>query len=172
MPDEIIVTFRIESDYELFAAVPPGATRSTLRNAMHGQQSGHARRGKLRVVQYARLVGKPKQLGEMDERARALLPADHDEMVLQPVEPGEEDDPGLVEAGRRPEDVARQRHGRLENAVEALDVARRQPCKAERGGRRDRVEDAEQGVRMALLVAGDQLRVVEIVARIHAHAGR
>ena len=38
------------------------------------------------------------------------------------------------------------------------------------GGRRDGVEDAEQGVAVALVVAGDQLGVVEVVAGIHAHA--
>ena len=77
-------------------------------------------------MQHARLVGEAEQLGEVDQRARALLPAHHDEMVLQAVEPGEEHDAGLVEAGRRLEDVARQRHGGLEDAVEALQVAGRE----------------------------------------------
>ena len=35
-----------------------------------------------------------------------------------------------------------------------------------------RVEDAEQRVGIALLVAGDQLGIVEVVAGIHAHAVR
>ena len=35
-----------------------------------------------------------------------------------------------------------------------------------------RVEDAEQRVRVALRVAGDQLGVVEVVARVHVHAHR
>ena len=38
------------------------------------------------------------------------------------------------------------------------------------GRRRDRIEDAEQGVAVALAVAGDQLGVVEVVAGVHAHA--
>jgi ABC-type thiamine transport system ATPase subunit len=52
-------------------------------------------------------------------RARALLAADHREMVLVAVEPGHEHDAGLVEARRRLEDVARQRHRRREDVVEA-----------------------------------------------------
>ena len=81
-----------------------------------------------------------------EQRARALLPADHDEMILQAVEPGEEDDAGLVEPGRRLEDVPRQRHRRLEDAVEALQVAGGEAREAGRCGRRDGVEDAEQRV--------------------------
>ena len=37
--------------------------------------------------------------------------------------------------------------------------------------RRNRVEDAEQRVRKALVVAGDQFGIIEIVAGIHLHAG-
>ena len=59
-------------------------------------------RRKLGIAQHPRLVGKAEQLGEMHDRARALLAADHREMILQPVEIGEEHDAGLVEAGRRP----------------------------------------------------------------------
>jgi hypothetical protein len=111
------------------------------------------------------------------ERARALLAADHREVRLVAVQPGEEDDAGLVEARRRLEDVARQRHGRREDRVEALDlpVAQRGQRCARR--RRDRVEDAEQGVAVLLVrraadaVAGDQLGVVEVVAGVHANAG-
>ena len=65
-------------------------------------------------------IGEPEQLGEVAERARALLAADHREVRLVAVEPGEEDDAGLVEARRRLEDVARQRHGGREDGVEAL----------------------------------------------------
>ena len=104
-------------------------------------------------------------------RARALLAADHDEVVLVAVEPGQEDDAGLVEARRRLEDVARQRHRRRQDRVEARRGRRRRArASAARGGRRDRVEDAEQRVAVALRVAGDQLGVVEVVAGVHAHA--
>ena len=68
---------------------------------MHREQLAHARRGEVGIVQHARLVGEPEQFGEMQQRARAFLPADHDEMVLQAVEPGQEHDAGLVEARRR-----------------------------------------------------------------------
>ena len=63
------------------------------------------------------------------EAARALLPADHREVRLVAVEPRHEHDAGLVEARRRLEDVARQRHGRREDRVEA---ARGRPARARR----------------------------------------
>ena len=92
------------------------------------------------------------------------MAADHGEMVLVAVQPGEEDDAGLVEAGRGGEDQARQRHGRVENVVEARLVAARERRERRGGGRRDRVEDAEERVGIALLVAGDQVGEVEVVA--------
>ena len=104
----------------------------------------------LRIAQQAGAVGEAEQLGEMRQRARALLAADHDEVVLQAVEVGHEHDAGLVEAGRRLEDVARQRHGRRQDVVEALAVAGRERGERGGGGRRDGVEDAEQGVAVAL----------------------
>ena len=113
------------------------------------------------------LVGQPKQFGQMQRRARALLPADHGEMVLMAVEPGHEHDAGLVEPRRRLEDVARQRHRRPQHVVEAGLVAGRKPRQRVGRGRRDGVEDAEQRVRKALVVAGDQFGIVEIVAGIH-----
>ena len=58
-------------------------------------------RGELGIAQHPRLVGEAEELGEMEERAGALLAADHDEMILQAVEIGEEHDAGLVEARRR-----------------------------------------------------------------------
>ena len=104
---------------------------------------------------------------------RALCwPPTIDEVILQAVEVGHEDDASLVEARRRLEDVARQRHGRRQNGIEGFAITGSQ--RRERGGgrRRDGIEDAEQRVAVALLVAGDQLGVVEVVARIHAHALR
>ncbi len=47
-----------------------------------------------------------------------------------------------------------------------------QMAERRRGGGRDGVEDPEQRVRIALFIAGDQFRIVEIVARIHAHVRR
>ena len=137
---------------------------------MHGQDGAHALAGEVGIAQQAGAVGEAEQLGEVRKRARALLAADHDEMVLQAVEVGHEHDAGLVEARRRLEDVARQGNGRLQDVIEALAVAGCERGECGGGGRRDGVEDAEQRVAVALVVAGDQLRVVEVVARIHAHA--
>ena len=122
------------------------------------------------IAQQAGAVGEAEQLRKMRERAGALLAADHDEVVLQAVEIGHEHDAGLVEAGGRLEDVTREGHGRRQDVVEAAPVAGCERRERGRGGRRDGVEDAEQRIAVALLVAGDQLRVVEVVARIHAHA--
>ncbi len=55
--------------------------------------------------------------------------------------------------------------------MEGLGFVRGQPHQRGGGRRRDGVEDAEQSVRIALVVAGDQFGVVEIVAGIHEHAG-
>ena len=117
-------------------------------------------------------VGEAEDFGEMQDRAGALLPADHGEMVLVAVQPGEEDDPGLVEASGRGEDQARQRHGRAEYIVEALEVSGSKPAQGRRGRRRDGVENPEQRIGMTVLVAGDQLREVEVVAAVHADARR
>ena len=80
------------------------------------------------------------------DAARALLAADHREVRLVAVQPGQEHDAGLVEARRRREDVARQRHRRREDRVEARAVAGRERRQRGRRRRRDRVEDAEQRV--------------------------
>ena len=98
--------------------------------------------------------------------------AEHPEMILEAVQPGEEHDARLVVLGRRLEDASRERHGRVEDGVVAGTVALRQAVHR-RGRRRcDRVEDAEQRMRMVLAVALDQVGVVEVVARVHLHAGR
>ena len=130
----------------------------------------------LGLLEQAGAVGETEDAGEVRQRARALLAADHREVRLVAVQPGEQDDAGLVEARRRLEDVARQRHRRRQDRVEAVAVAGgecRERCARRR---RDRVEDAEQGVALALVrrradaVAGDQLGVVEVVAGVHANA--
>src|SRR6185503_2332964 len=93
----------------------------TTRGAMSGRDAVGAhhvlqtRGGEIGIADEAGRVGKPERLDQMHERASALLAADHDEMLLVAVEIGEEDDAGLVELRRRLEDVARQRHGRLED---------------------------------------------------------
>src|SRR5262249_17821572 len=56
--------------------------------------------------------------------------------------------------------------------METLQVASRQPCKTRRGGGRNRVEYAQEGIRISLLVAGDQFGVVKIVAGVHSYARR
>src|SRR5688572_20388991 len=60
------------------------------RHAADGQYGLHARRGALGVAEQARLVGQPEQLGEVQGRAGAFLAADHGEMVLMAVEPGQD----------------------------------------------------------------------------------
>ncbi len=46
----------------------------------------------------------------------------------------------------------------------AGEIAGGEPVERRGGGRRDGIEDAEQAVREVLAVAGDELRVVEVVA--------
>ena len=47
-----------------------------------GQHLCHSSCRKVGIAQHARLIGKPEQLGKMDHRARALLAADHREVIL------------------------------------------------------------------------------------------
>ncbi len=51
-------------------------------DAVHGEHAPHARGRKLRIGEGPGLVRQAEKLGEMDERSGALLPSDHDEMVL------------------------------------------------------------------------------------------
>src|SRR5262245_27337574 len=111
------------------------------RQPVDRKQSLHPRRREVRIVQHTRFIRQAEQLGEMDERPRALLPTYHDEVILQPVEPGQEHEPGLVEARRRLEDVAAERNRGLEDTVETLQVACGQTCETGRGGRCDAVEN-------------------------------
>ena len=132
--------------------------------------SARARGRQLGVAQEPRRVGEHEELAEVRDRAGRLAPADHAEVVLVAVEVGEEDDARLVVVGGRREDVARERDRRREHRVVGRAVARVERLQRRRRGGRDRVEDAEQGVAVAVLVAGDQLGVVEVVARVELHA--
>src|SRR5262249_59135985 len=76
------------------------------RAASRRQHGAHACRRTLRIGKKSRRVGKSKQLGKVQSRARALLPADQREMILQPVEVSHEHDAGLIETRGRLEDVA------------------------------------------------------------------
>ena len=103
-----------------------------------------------RIGQHPRLVGEAEQFRKCCSERVALLAADHGEMVLQAVEIGEEHDAGFVEAGRRREDVAAERHGRFEQFEELVLAAAAERRERGRSGRRDGVEDAEQRVGIAL----------------------
>src|ERR1700730_7240227 len=106
----------------------------------------------------------------MKKIAGAWLAADHDEMFLPAVEPGEKNHTGLVEPRRRTEYMTRQRHGMREDRIEggAIATAKRRECCRRRG--RDRIEDAEKRIRVSRFVAPDQLGEIEIVTGVHAHA--
>ena len=121
---------------------------------MHREELLHPLAGKFRILQQARGIGEPEQFGEVQDAARALLAADHGEVILVAVEIRHEYDAGLVEARRALEDVARQRHRRAEDGVELLDIALRQFAQCGTRGRPDRIEDAQQ--RIALAVHGIQ----------------
>ena len=136
------------------------------------EERAHPRGRELRVAQQSGGIGEPEQLRQVHQAARALLSAHHREMRLVAVEPREEHHARLVEARRRREDVARQRHGGRENGVEPCAVAGRQRRERRGRGRRDGIEDPEQRVGVAGRVAADQLREVEVVARVHADALR
>ncbi len=60
------------------------------------EHAPHARGGAFGIAQEAGTVGEAEELREMQGRARALLPARHDEMVLMEVEIGHEHHARLV----------------------------------------------------------------------------
>src|SRR3972149_4356134 len=120
-----------------------GVASSSAFEAVHGQGLPPPPARGFRVAQQAGAIGEPERLGEMQDVPRALLSADHHEMLLMAVQPREEDDARLVEPGRRAEEVPRQGHRGREDLVEALPVAPRQRGERGGGGRRDGVEDAE-----------------------------
>ena len=101
-----------------------------------------------------------------------MLTADHDEVLLVAVQPGEEHETGLVEASRRGKDVTRERYRRREDIVKTGRVARRQATQGGGGGRGNCVENAEQRVGVACPVAFDQVGVVVVVTGVHAHSPR
>ena len=133
-----------------------------------GEQRAHARRGELAVGQQPGLVGEHERLGEVGDRAGALQPADHPEVVLVAGQPGQEDDPGLVGRGRRGEQVAGERDGGGEDRLVGVLVAVVERRQRRGGGGRDRVEDAQQRV----AARADQSRVVEVVAGVEPDAVR
>src|SRR6202165_3944686 len=71
----------------------------------------HSLPRELGIGKQAGSIREPEQLDKMEKIARTLLAADHDEMVLPAIQPGEKDHAGFVKAGRRAEHVARQAHG-------------------------------------------------------------
>src|SRR5919109_3676774 len=52
------------------------------------EEAGHAAGGGVRFGKHIGLVREPEKLGKMDQRAGALLSADHAEMALQAVQIG------------------------------------------------------------------------------------
>ncbi|MNT80588.1 hypothetical protein D3C72_2200730 [compost metagenome] len=120
---------------------------------MHDQHRLHAARRQVRITKHPRLVGEAEKLSQMLQRAGRLLAADHGEMVLQPIEIGEKDDAGLVEPGRRREDMAAERYGGLKQVEELAGLALAQSGKARRGGGGDGIKDAQQSMRIALVIA-------------------
>src|SRR5258706_10715350 len=103
----------------------------------------HAPAGEFGIGQEARAIRQPEELGEMLEIARALLAADHDEMLLVAVQPGHEHHPGLVEARRRREDVARQGNRRHQYFVVLGILILSKKSQSLRSSRRDRIENAQ-----------------------------
>jgi hypothetical protein len=112
---------------------------------LNREQFRHARRRQVRVVQDAGLVGEAKQFGQMQDGARAFLAADHDEMILQAVEPCKEHDAGFVKR-RRLEDVARERQLLARECRKALQIAMadgecvEQPARSRQNAQQARLE--------------------------------
>src|SRR4051794_2895264 len=128
--------------------------------------------GQLRIGEYAGLVGQPERVSQVRQRPPGLETTDHGEAGLVAVQPGQEGDAGLVVVRRRREDLPRQRNGRLEDLLVRREVTPVQGLQSGCGCRCDRREDPEQCVAVAVLVAADQLGVIEVVAGVQPDALR
>ena len=91
--------------------------RASLAASVHCQELLHARARERRIDEKARRVREAEELRKMLDVPRGLLPAHHDEVILVAVQPRHEHHPRLIEARRRAEDVARERHSRREDLV-------------------------------------------------------
>src|SRR5690349_18364373 len=106
----------------------------------------------------------------MWHRTEGLRPAQQVEMRLVAVQPGEEYHPGFIGGGGSGEQMSGQRDGRGKDFGESVSVTGVEPGKrcAGRGG--NSVENTEEGIAVAVVVAADQNVVVEVVAGEHSHA--
>src|SRR6266851_4845765 len=74
--------------------------------------------------------------------------------------------------GRSLEDVTRERHGWRQDLRIALDVSGIQGLQRSSSGGSDRIEDSQERMAIPLFVAKNEIGIVEVVARIHAHTWR
>src|SRR5262245_30694261 len=93
-------------------------SRSRILNSMKRQEMTHGMAGEMGVREQPGLISEPQDVSEIAQGPHRLRARGHDEMILEAVEPGQEDDAGLIILCRRPEDEPRQGHCR-----------RQQPCK-------------------------------------------
>src|SRR5437773_10072274 len=141
-------------------------------DAVQRQQRTHATSREIRIAQQARSVGEPEEFREMNDAARALLPADHREVRLMAIQPSEEHDTGFIKARWRRKNVTRQRYRRRKYAVERRTIAVSERSQSRRCRRCDCVENPEERIRVSARIAADQCREVEIVACVHANLRR
>ncbi len=99
----------------------------------------------------------------MHNRTRPFLPARHPEMVLMAVKISEKNETRFIEVRRVAEKVARERQGRSEYPLEARKISLVNRANGSRGKFRQRIEDSEQRVAEAMIVASNQNVIVEIV---------
>src|SRR5207237_10028309 len=90
-------------------------------------------------------------------------------MGLMTIQIGQEHHPCLVVVCRCLEDMARQRHRRCQDrgVTGAISDVECVQCSSSSWG--DGIEDAEQSMTIAPLVATDQLRIIEVITGIHAY---
>src|SRR5690242_21225358 len=103
--------------------------------------------------------------------APALRAADHAKVRLVTAQVREKDDTSLIRVCGWPEDMAREWHRWLEGGSIRgyISPIERLECRRSRG--RDRIEDSEQCVAMPTVVAKNETVVMEVVSRVHPHAG-
>src|SRR5579864_1643899 len=100
----------------------------------------------------------------MHDGACTLLAADHFEVTLVAIDVRQEHDTRLVEARRRREDLARQRHGWLQDLQVTLPITSVKRREGRGGCWGNWIEDTQQRIARTVVVAENEVGIVEIVA--------
>src|SRR6202044_1269739 len=117
------------------------------------------------------LVCEHKKITQMRCRPSALHAAHHTEVRLKSIQKSKKHKTRLIVLGRRSKYVSGERDRRSKKALIKREIAFIKRSQRKRSNWSDRVEDSQQSIAVSLLIALNQPVIVEVITRIHAHAG-